>query len=195
MREFSIYSVIIITLFLMIRYILLLVRKEIKPALAMWLFFSVAIFMSLVTYRSEGGYGLQDNIMNTVDLIYVVTVCVAIFLFGDKSSKFTGFDKGCLVVVGIILLFWILSQNHWLTNILMQIVMVIAYFPVVKRLIDSRENTEPFSVWIGMLLAPSLALISSKGTLATVYSVRAILCVSILLLLMLRIELLKLKNS
>ncbi len=40
MREFSIYAVSIITLVVMIRYIILLVRKEIKPALAMWLFFS-----------------------------------------------------------------------------------------------------------------------------------------------------------
>jgi hypothetical protein len=195
MREFSIYTVIVITLVIMVRYILLLVRKEIKPALAMWLFFSVAIIMSLVTYRSEGGYGLLDNIMNTVDLIYVVTVFVAIFLFGDKSSKFTRFDRGCLTAVMIILLFWIFTQNHWLTNILMQVILVIAYFPVVKRLLDSRENTEPFSVWIGMLLAPSIALISSKGTLATIYSVRAIFCVSTLLLLMLRIELLKIRNN
>ena len=133
--------------------------------------------------------------MNTVDLIYVVTVCIAILLFGDKSSKFTRFDRGCLIAVLIILLFWIFTRNHWLTNIMMQLILVIAYFPVVKRLIDSRENTEPFSVWIGMLLAPSIALISSKGTLATIYSVRAIFCVGTLLLLMLRIEILKLKKT
>ena len=190
MKQFSIYTVTIIIIVIMVRYILLLVRKEIKPALAMWLFFSVAIFMSMITYRYEGGYGFLDNIMNTVDLIYVSTVCVAIFIFGDKSSKFTSFDKGCLGAVLLILIFWVFTRNHWVTNILMQLIMVIAYFPVIKRLVDSRENTEPFSVWIGMLLAPSIALISSKGTLATIYSVRAIICVSILLLLMVRIEIL-----
>jgi hypothetical protein len=195
MRVLSIYAVIGITLIIMVRYIMLLVRKEIKPALAMWLFFSIAIIMSLVTYRSESGYGLLDNIMNTVDLIYGVTVCIAIFLFGDKSSKFTRFDRGCFIAVLIILLFWVFTRNHWVTNIMMQSILVIAYFPVVKRLIDSRENTEPFSVWIGMLLAPLIALISSKGTLATIYSVRAIFCVGMLLLLMLRIEFLKLKKT
>ena len=194
MKEFSIYAVMLITLIIMIRYIILLVRKEIKPALAMWLFFSVAIIMCLITYHSEGSYGLLDNIMNTVDLIYVVTVCIAIFLFGDKSSKFTRFDISCLAAVMMIVLFWIFTRNHWLTNILMQAELVIAYFPVVKRLIDSKENTEPFSVWVGMLIAPVLALLSSKGTLATIYSVRAIICVSLLLLLMLRIEYIKLKS-
>ena len=190
MREFSIYTVIIITLIIMVRYILLLVRKEIKPSLAMWFFFSVAIIMSLITYESYGNYGLLDNIMNTADLIYVVTISVAIIIFGDKSSKFTRFDKGCLVAVLVILFFWIFTQNHIITNILMQAVLIIAYFPVVKRLLDSKENTEPFSVWIGMLLAPSIALISSKGILAIIYSVRAIICVSLLLLLMLRVEIL-----
>ncbi len=194
MREFSIYTVIVITLAIMVRYILLLVRKEIKPALAMWLFFSVAIIMSLITYRSEGGYGYLDNIMNSVDLIYVITVSIAVFIFGDRSSKFSRFDKSCLAAVMIILIFWIFTRNHRITNILMQAVLVIAYFPVVKRLLDSKENTEPFSVWIGMLIAPVLALLSSKGTLATIYSVRAIICVSLLLLLMLRIEFLKMKG-
>jgi hypothetical protein len=187
-REISIYAVIIIILIVMLRYIWLLIKKEIKPALAMWLFFSVAIIMSFITYMSDANYGYLDNIMNSVDLIYVVTISVAILLFGDKSSKFTRFDTGCLVAVLVIVVFWIFTRNHKLTNILMQAVLVIAYFPVVKRLIDSKENTEPFSVWIGMLLAPSLALISSRGILAKIYSVRAIICISILLLLMLRVE-------
>jgi hypothetical protein len=195
MRELSIYAVIIIVLLIMCRYIWLLVKKEIKPALAMWIFFTVAIIMSIITYLSDGDYLLFDNIMNTADLVYVVTICIAIFIFGDSSSKFTRFDKGCLVAVSIIVLFWIFTQNHRVTNMLMQAILVIAYFPVVKRLIDTKENTEPFSVWIGMLLAPLVALMSSKGILATIYSVRAIICVSLLLLLMLRIEILNKKRK
>jgi hypothetical protein len=190
MRDFSIYSVSIIIILITIRYIWLLVKKRIKPALAMWIFFSIAIAMSLITYLSDGNYSFVDNIMNTTDLVYVLTVSIAIFFFGDKSSKFTRFDKGCLIAVLTIVVFWIFTQNHTVTNILIQGILVIAYFPVVKRFIDSNENTEPFSVWIGMLIAPALALISSKGLLATIYSVRAILCVGFLLLLMVRLEVL-----
>jgi hypothetical protein len=188
MKELSILAVIAIILTIMVRYIYLLVRREIRPALAMWIFFSIAIAMSLFTYRSEGGYGLLDNILNTVDLVYVVTVSIAIFLYGDKSSRLSPFDKVCFAAVLLILLFWVFTRNHRVTNLMMQAILVIAYIPVIKRLLESRENTEPFSVWIGMLIAPVIALISSKGTLATIYSVRAIICVSILLLLMLRIE-------
>jgi hypothetical protein len=95
---------------------------------------------------------------------------------------------GCLFVVLFIIIFWIFTQNHLLTNFLIQTILVIAYFPVVKRLFQTRENTEPFLIWTGMLIAPVLSLLSSKGLLATVYSVRAIICVGILLLLMLWIE-------
>ena len=188
MREFSIISVSLITIFLTVRYIWLVIEKKIKPALAMWIMFTTAVGMSLVTYLSEGNYGFLDNIMNSVDLIYVFSVAIAIAIFGDKSTKLTPFDKGCLAVVFLIVCFWIITQNHLVTNILIQSILVIAYFPVIKRLLETKKNTEPFVIWIGMLLAPILSLLSSKGFLATVYSVRAIVCVGSLLLLMLWIE-------
>lgn len=187
-RTFSIYSVTLITILLATRYIWQLVRKEIKPALAMWIMFSIAVAMSLITYLKEGNYEFTDNILNSVDVIYVITVSVAIAIFGEKSSKITRFDLGCLIVVGLIVVFWLFTQNHLVTNFMIQTILVIAYFPVVKRLFETRVNSEPFLIWTGMLIAPVLSLLSSKGLLATVYSVRAIICVGLLLLLMLWIE-------
>jgi len=189
MKTFSIISVSLITILLMVRYVWQLIKKEIKPALAMWVMFSVAVGMSLVTYLSESNYGFLDNILNTVDVIYVLTISVAIAIWGDKSSKITRFDIGCLIVVGLIAIFWAFTQNHLVTNFLIQSILVIAYFPVVKRLMETRVNTEPFLIWTGMLIAPVLSLLSSKGLLATVYSVRAIICVGLLLLLMFWIDL------
>ena len=187
-RTFSIYSVTLITILLATRYIWQLVRKEIKPALAMWIMFSIAVAMSLITYLKEGNYEFTDNILNSVDVIYVITVSVAIAIFGEKSSKITRFDLGCLIVVGLIVVFWLFTQNHLVTNFMIQTILVIAYFPVVKRLFETRVNSEPFLIWTGMLIAPVLSLLSSKGLLATVYSVRAIICVGSLLLIMLWIE-------
>ncbi len=188
MQTFSILSVTLITVLLTVRYIWQLKKGEIKPALAMWVMFSIAVGMSLVTYLSESGFGLLDNILNTVDLFYVVSVSIAIAVFGDKSSKITRFDKACLLVVSVIVVFWLFTQNHIITNILIQCILVIAYFPVVKRLFETGKNTEPFLIWIGMLVLPVFSLLSSKGFLATVYSVRAIVCVGTLLLIMLWVE-------
>jgi len=188
MRDFSIYTVSILNILIAIRYCWLLYKGRIKPSLAMWLFFTIAVSMSLVTYMANDNYGFLDNILNTTDIVLVTTVSIAIAIFGDQSSKFTRFDKGCLAAVLSIVLFWIITKNHVVTNICIQGILVISYFPVVKRLIESKENTEPFSVWIAMMLAPAISLISSKGILATIYSVRAIISVGLLIILMLRIE-------
>lgn len=191
MREFSIVSVSILNLIIAVRYCVLLYKQKIKPALAMWIFFSIAVGMSLITYLAKDNFSIWDNILNSTDLILVVTVSIAIAIWGDKTSKFTKFDTGCLIAVIVAIAFWAITQNHLITNLSIQMIMVVSYFPVVKRLFETKENTEPFSVWILMMLVPLFSLLSSKGLLATIYSVRAIICVALLLLLMVRIELLK----
>jgi len=113
-------------------------------------------------------------------------VSVAIALWGEKSSRFTRFDLGCLGAVAAILVFWGFTRQHAAAHIAIQAILVIAYFPVVKRIWRSDRNTESFAAWIGMLLAAALSLLSSRGWLATVYAVRAVVCTSSLLLLMLR---------
>jgi len=188
MKEFSIISVSIINIIIGVRYCILIYKQKIKPALAMWSFFTIAVAMSLITYMAEGDFSLWDNVLNTTDLLLVSTVSVMIFIYGDKSSRFTKFDKGCLVAVALITLFWFITKTHFLSHLLIQTVLVIAYFPVIKRLWQSKENTEPFSVWILLMIAPIFALLSSKGVLAAVYSYRAIASTGLLLILMLRIE-------
>ncbi len=191
MREFSIITVTIITIIIGVRYCILTIKKKIKPVLAMWLFFSIAVSMSLVTYMANDNYTLLDNILNTADLFMVITVTVVIYFFGDTSSMFTSFDKSCLMTVIAISLFWFVTKTHFLSHIMVQSILVIAYFPVIRRLWQSKENTEPYSVWILIMITPIFALLSSKGILASIYSIRAIASTVILLLLMLRVDYLK----
>lgn len=188
MKELSIIAVSVINLLIGIRYCVLIYRQEIKPALAMWLFFALAVVMSLVTYMGNGNFSIWDNILNTTDIVLTATVTIFIYIYGDHSSKFNRFDIGCLIAVILIILFWLLTKNHLVANLLVQTIIIIAYFPVVRRLIKSKENTESFIVWAGMLIAPLFALLSNKGFLATIYSVRAMICVGLLLILMVRVE-------
>ena len=188
MRLFSIAAVLLINLFIAVRYTVLIRRGVIKPALAMWIFFSIAVGGSLATYLYEGDFTLLDNILNSADLLLCVYVSVVIFVFGDVSTKFTRFDRGCLVAVLVILAFWALTRRHTAANLLIQTILVIAYFPVIHRLWKSDENTESFAIWVALLLAPCFSLLSSQGELATVYAVRAIVSTSVLMILMARAE-------
>jgi len=164
-------------------------KQKMKPALAMWTFFSLAVGISLVTFMAEGTHSLLDNILNTTDLFFVISATVVILLFGDKSTRFNRFDTGCLVAVLAIIAFWLVSRHHVFANIAVQSILVIAYFPVIKRMLKSTENTESFDIWIGMFLVAAISLFSAKGILAYVYAIRAVVSTGFLLVLMLRIEL------
>ena len=189
MRTFSIVAVCVTNCLIGLRYVYLIRRDKISPALAMWVFFTIAVIGSLATYLSEGEYGLLDNALNSADLFLCGGVALAIAVWGDRSSRFSRFDLGCLGGVVIILVGWALTQRHTIAHLAVQLILVIAYFPVVKRLWQSDHNTESFTMWIGLLLAPIFSLCSSKGLLATVYAVRAIVSTALLLLLMIRVEL------
>ncbi|GAB4304882.1 MAG: hypothetical protein Kow0097_02540 [Candidatus Bipolaricaulota bacterium] len=188
MRTLSIVAVCAINLVIGVRYCWLIRRGRISPALAMWVFFTVATVGSLLTYLGGGRYSPLDNILNTADILLVGTVAVWIALYGDRSTRFTRFDLGCLVAVTAIVIAWAVTREHVVAHSAIQAILVIAYFPVVRRLWRAERNTESFTMWIGLLVAPAFSLLSSQGVLATVYAVRAIVCTGLLLLLMLRAE-------
>lgn len=185
----------LINLLILTRYIFLLYHKKISPSLAMWTFFSLAVGISLFTYFAEGDHNISDNILNFTDLIMVVSVSVAIVIWGDHSTRFTRFDIFCLLAVLVIIAFWAISNNHVIANYSVQSIMVISYFPVVGRMAHQKKNSEAFSVWIMMLVAAGISLFASKGWLASVYAIRAVLCTGGLLLLMLRVEILNRKKA
>ncbi len=192
--SFSIVAVLAINIAINLRYCYQIHTKEVEPALAMWLFFVIAVGISLATYLAEANFKPIDNILNTSDLAMVFIVMVFVFFRGAQSSRFTRFDYGCLMAVMLVVVFWIFTRNHFITNIAVQTIMVIAYFPVVKRMLTERKNTESFSVWSAMFVVAGVSLFSSKGSLATIYAIRAMICTGLLLLLMLRIEYLNRKD-
>jgi len=144
MKEFVIFAVAALNLFIAVTYCAQMIKKKSKPALAMWFFFSIAVAISLITYLKDGDYSFFDNVLNSLDLILTLFVTLAIVVLGDRSTWFNKFDLGCLIAVLAIVAFWLISKNHWVTNISVQLILVIAYFPVVRRMLKAKENTEPF---------------------------------------------------
>ena len=155
----------------------------------MWVFFSLAVGISLFTYFAEGDYTISNNILNFADFILVVGVSISIVVLGDPTTRFNKFDLFCLGAVVLIIIFWAITYNHVVTNISVQTIMVISYFPVVKRMLNQKKNTEAFSIWIALFIAPIISLITNKGFLADIYAYRAAICTGTLLLLMVRLEL------
>ncbi|HEU68465.1 MAG TPA: hypothetical protein ENN53_04525 [Candidatus Acetothermia bacterium] len=84
---------------------------------------------------------------------------------------------------------WAFTRQHAVAHSAIQAILVIAYLPVVRRLWRAERNTESFTMWIRLMVAPAFSLLSSRGVLATAYAVRAIVCTGLLLLLMIRADL------
>lgn len=184
MTLFSIYAVSLLNLILAISYFVLIYQRKIRPSLAMWVFFTLAIGMSLFTYLKDGQNSMWDNILNTTDLFFVSSVAISVFLFGDRSTRFNRFDLFCLGIVTLIVIFWLITQNHLITNLLVQAILVIAYFPVINRMMRTGENHESYLLWGGMLLASVLAMLSVKGGLAVIYTIRAVISTALLMAIM-----------
>ena len=188
MEKLSFYGVILINLIIALRYCILTIRKKINPSLAMWVFFSIAVAGSLSSYLLDGDFSPWDNILNTSDIILCGSISLTIIFFGDSTSRFNKFDLVCLAGVSLILIFWFFSKAHFATNISLQIIQAVAYLPVINRMWKAGENTESFSIWILLFFVSAISLFTAEGTLAVIYSVRAIASVSLLLILMIRIE-------
>jgi len=184
MRIFSIASVCSINLIIGLIYIVQIRRRQIKPALAMWIFFTIATVGSLLTYLADGDFSPLDNILNLADFFLVFPVSLAILFYGGRSTRFNRFDVGCLIAVVLILISWILTRQNVIGHSAIQLILVIAYFPVVKRMWRAPRNTESYVMWVGLMVAPIFSLLSSKGLLATVYAVRSMVGPALLLLLM-----------
>ncbi len=195
MENISHYIVILLNIIIGVQYCSLTIRKKINPSLAMWVFFTIAVSGSLFSYLMEGNYKPWDNILNTTDIILCLSVSITILFFGDSKTRFNSFDLICLTIVLIILLFWFFSKAHFTTHISLQLIQAIAYLPVIRKMWKAGENSESFFTWICLLLVSLVSLAAGKGVLAAVYSIRAVVCVSILLLLMIRIEINKSRSK
>jgi len=179
--------VAVIVLTVGVRYSYQVYKKQISPALSTWLIFLTGVLLSFATYIVAEDKDFQSGILNTADVFTVSIIVFSIVIFGNISVTFKTFEKKYLIGASGIILFWVLSKNSFTSNLLVQIIMVIGYFPTIQNLIKEKRNTESFSAWILVLLAGIIALypaINGGNLLAVIYASRNISMAGILLGLM-----------
>jgi hypothetical protein len=86
---------------------------------------------------------------------------------------------------------WVASGQNILANILIQIILVIAYLPTVIHLWKSEENTESLSAWSLDFFASIFGMIVPlmvMDLLPLVYGIRSTISTFIIIALILRIK-------
>ena len=166
--------------------------NTVKPILATRVFLLLAFSLTFLTdFRQTGTHGLMANMLNIVDVLSVLITFLAMALSKNKSRKFTPFEKICLYLVLLVFLIWIVSGQNILANILIQIILVIAYLPTFIHLWRSEENTESLSAWSLDFFASILGMIAPLQTFAwlpLVYSTRSAVSTFLVMILILRIK-------
>ncbi|TSC60534.1 MAG: hypothetical protein LiPW15_412 [Parcubacteria group bacterium LiPW_15] len=163
------------------------------PPLSTWTIFTITVTLSLPSYLSSGNRDALGAISNITDLFAVWSALIAI-LFGQKRQalKLTKADIFCLLAIVKVCVAWAFVWYFWSKETAgltafwyIQGIMVIAYWPTITRLWKSKELTEPFGPWLGVILSMSLglgaALTGNDRFPAAIYPLRAVVMVSIVI--------------
>ncbi len=183
----------------MVLYLLPIVRqsKEKAPVLATWILFAVASSLSLWTYLHSKNHSVAANVGNAVDPLASWS---AVFILAYYSWRrwrrvvfeFNRVQIGCLIAVGLILIYWFWTSNEMYANLAVQVIIVVGYVLTIRKLRPAPRNTEPIGAWVAIWLGSLISLIpawASPNILPKVYAIRAIICIFVLFVFMIRAEL------
>ncbi len=183
---------------LTLRYCQLVLNGKIQPVLATWLMFCISVSLSFSTYVFTEKHSITGNLGNVVDLFEVWAIFVTVIFYRRKNQRiFNRLEIKCILASAAIVIFWIFTGQHAVSNLLLQIILVIAYAPLVQTLWLGPRNTEPLDVWTATLMVCAGAMylaVCRQDYLGMVYSGRAIILVSIVLFLILRLKFRSHKN-
>ena len=193
MKDICVWSVVVAEIFFGICYIYKVVSGKADPIISTWIIFLVGCILSFVTYVLHTEWDLKSGIINTTDLVYVSVVFIAILLWGKpekemaygddyekkkKEEKFLqSFEKWYLAGAAGIVVYGVITGNAWNSNVLTQILMSFAYFPMFHKMLKQKEKKDSYFAWIPAICISLVGLypaISGGNTLAVIYASRAL---------------------
>jgi hypothetical protein len=157
-------------------YVFKIWKKKAVPTISTWIIFLVGCGLSFVTYIAAENRDIKSGILNTIDLVYVSMVILAIILWGKHKVRFEPHEKWYLAGAAGIVAYGFATGDVWSSNVLTQVLMSAAYFPMYHKMIIGKKKTDSYFAWIPAVFNASIALypaIYDGNTLAVIYAVRA----------------------
>ncbi len=162
-------------------------RGRVRPALSTWLIMLAGTSLSLITYLFASGGDIKSGILNLADVLAVIIIVASTLLWSKTKVKFRSFEKWYLAGAAGITLFWVYSKEPFISNLLVQLLIWIGYFPTIQKLIIEKVNTESFPAWGIALSAGIIAIypaVLTGNILSLIYVLRTIIMISIIFSLM-----------
>lgn len=148
----------IFSLFSGISYIKQLIKGESIPNPVTWLIWLVVTIINTLTYFLvvEGSLWLS---LSSITLAIVIATIFILSLLKGKFSKLGKIEIISLFFAFVVGLFWKLSGNYIVSNISLQVVFLISFYPTLYSLLK-RETKEKSPPWFFASLSYTLQIIN-----------------------------------
>lgn len=191
MKGYAAIAVAVILSTASIPYMYQIARRQVSPTLSTWIIFVVATSLNVASYLVATRVDVLSGVLGVTDaLVSWVILIVTVRSTGFKL-QLQAFEKYYLTGAGVLVLFWIVSRDAFLTNLLMQLLLTMGCASTIQRLLSATENHESFLFWGLCLIATVISLYPAAvdgNLLAVLYSIRSLVIIGVILLLMLRLH-------
>jgi hypothetical protein len=191
MKGYAAIAVAVILVTATLPYVYQIARRQVRPTLSTWIILVVATSLNVASYLVATRVDVLSGILGVTDaLVSWVILIVAVRSVGFKL-QLQAFEKYYLAGAGVIVLFWLVSRDAFVTNLLMQLLITMGCASTIQRLFSATENHESFLFWGLSFIAVTISLYPAAvdgNLLAVLYSIRSVVIVGVILLLMVRLH-------
>ncbi len=167
-------------------YIKGIMRGTVTPTKSTWIIFTIVTGLNVASFLTNsfdlvsGAYGITDFFLSLMILVFAL-------MYSRKSKvSFKSFEKYYLAGAAICVLFWVMSDNPFQTNLLVQTLIIIGYVPTIHSMLSTKSSSESMTSWAIWSVGSFISLypaIAHSNSLAIVYSLRGtMMCIIILTL-------------
>lgn len=169
-------------------YIRGIIKGSIIPTKSTWIIFSIVTALNVSSFLTVK-FDVVSGLYSISDFFLCVLILITALVCSRKEKiVFKTFEKYYLAGAFICLMFWLAFSNPFITNLLAQSLIAIGYIPTMHNLIVTKEPHESKFVWMIWVMGSVLAMypaVANQNLLAVIYSARAIVMCSAMLILIL----------
>lgn len=191
MKGYMAIAVAVVLIAASLPYMYQISRRQVLPTLSTWIILGVATSLNVASYLVATRVDVISGVLGLTDALVCWFILIVTVISAGLKMQFQTFEKYYLTGAGVIVLFWIVSRNAFITNLLMQLLITIGCSSTIQSLLYANENHESFIFWGLVLVAASLSLYPAAvdgNLLAVIYSIRSIVILCVILSLMLRLH-------
>lgn len=135
---------------------------ETSPVLATWILMLVMMSLSFAMYWGSPRSSWGGNIAVTAGVLNLTIILTGVVVAGIRHKtlrvEFSPLQCGCLVAGSVMVMVWFLTKEPLVSYTLVQCIALVAYIGTVQRLRRAKGSTEPYFLWVAVLLSSVLAI-------------------------------------